>query len=125
MEGAEKVESDPKVIKWGSKLGMIVNLLQEIINSEISAKILVYSQWDDSLTLLAHVLDEVNINYRVMKAKNHYDSTSEFKNDPSVSVLLMLLQQGNNGLDMSVATHIIIMEPILSASKCYSLYLSY
>ena len=67
MEGAEKVESDPKVIKWGSKLGIIVNLLQEIINSEISAKILVYSQWDDSLTLLAHVLDEVNINYRVMK----------------------------------------------------------
>ena len=70
--------------KWGRKMGTMINLIQSIIrSSEVCPKILVYSQWQDSLSMLR----------------------------------VMLLQQGNNGLDMSIASHIIIMEPILSASE--------
>lgn len=57
-----------------------------------------------------------NIKYMMMTNKNHYESTEAFKTDPTVPVFLMKLQKGNNGLDMSVASHIVIFEPILSAS---------
>lgn len=56
------------------------------------------------------------IKYLMMKEKNRYESTEAFKTDPTVPVFLMRLQKGNNGLDMSVASHIVIFEPILSAS---------
>lgn len=56
------------------------------------------------------------IKYLMMDKSNHFKSTQEFKSDPTIPVFLMKLQKGNNGLDMSVASHIIIFEPILSAS---------
>lgn len=52
-----------------------------------------------------------------MENKNNYKNTTIFKSDFTIPVFLIRLQQGNNGLDLSVATHIIVMEPVLSASK--------
>ena len=52
-----------------------------------------------------------------MKNTDYYQSTEAFKTNPKIPVFLMLLQKGNNGLDMSVASHIVIFEPILSASR--------
>ena len=47
-------------LKWGSKMGKIVSIIQSILNDDDadpeSKKILVYSQWEDSLFILAHVL---------------------------------------------------------------------
>lgn len=121
LQGSQNTQVTEKVSKWGSKLGKIVSIIEEILDKELSPKILVYSQWEDSLSLLSHVLSSSHIACRTMSRRNNYESTMEFKNDPSVTVLLMLLQQGNNGLDMSMATHIIIMEPILSASVDWTL----
>ena len=46
--------------KWGSKIDKILEIIQGILNDEdadpASKKILVYSQWEDSLTVLGHVL---------------------------------------------------------------------
>lgn len=117
-------------LKWGSKMGKIVSIIQSILNDDDadpeSKKILVYSQWEDSLFILAHVLKwvldgrlilrESNIRYLVMNRTKHYENTFQFRNDPKIPVFLMRLQQGNNGLDLSVATHVIVMEPVLSAS---------
>ena len=39
--------------KWGRKMGTMINLIQSIIrSSEVCPKILVYSQWQDSLSML-------------------------------------------------------------------------
>ena len=47
-------------LKWGSKMGKILYIIQSILNDANadpeSKKILVYSQWEDSLYILAHVL---------------------------------------------------------------------
>ena len=115
--------------KWGRKLGSMINLIQSIITgSEECPKILVYSQWQDSLSMLRVILEwawrpglmgrEVKIKCILMTRDHNYRSTTVFKESNDIPVLLMLLQQGNNGLDMSIASHIIIMEPILSASAC-------
>lgn len=60
---------------------------------------------------------ESQIKYLIMNRTKNYENTFQFRNDPSISVFLMRLQQGNNGLDLSVATHVIVMEPVLSASR--------
>lgn len=115
LEGTETQQTE-SVSKYGSKLGKIVEIIQDIIDKEGVPKILVYSQWEDSLHLLSQILMELNIRCIFMTRKDNYTSTIQFKTNPNIAVFLLLLQQGNNGLDMSIATHIIIMEPILSAS---------
>lgn len=46
--------------KWGSKIDKILEIIQGILNDQdadpASKKILIYSQWEDSLTVLGHVL---------------------------------------------------------------------
>ena len=44
-----------------------------------------------------------------MNRSKHYENTFQFRNDPKIPVFLMRLQQGNNGLDLSVATHVIVI----------------
>ena len=53
----------------------------------------------------------------MMTRNNYYESVEIFKKSHNIPVFLMQLQKGNNGLDMSVATHVVIFEPILSASR--------
>lgn len=115
LEGTETQQTE-SVSKYGSKMGKIVEIIQDIIDKEGFPKILVYSQWEDSLHLLSQILMELKIPCIFMTRKDNYASTVLFKTNPNIAVFLLLLQQGNNGLDMSIATHIIIMEPILSAS---------
>ena len=116
LQGSEEIITK-EVSQWGTKLGKIVSIIQEIIENNTNPKILVYSQWEDSLSLLHNILSSIKISACVMTRVNNYESVTTFKKDPSIHVLLLLLQQGNNGLDMSMANHIIIMEPILSASR--------
>ena len=56
-----------------------------------------------------------------MESTKNYGNTTIFKTDFTIPVFLMRLQQGNNGLDLSIATHIIVMEPVLSASRLIEL----
>ena len=109
-------------------MGVLLDLIRDLIRKGPDTKILVYSQWMDSLSMLKVILEswrvnglirrENYINCMLMTRKHNYESTSVFRESKNMPVFLMLLQQGNNGLDMSVASHIIIMEPILSASVC-------
>ena len=103
-------------------MGVLLDLIRDLIRKGPDTKILVYSQWMDSLSMLKVILEswrvnglirrENYINCLLMTRKHNYESTSVFRESKNMPVFLMLLQQGNNGLDMSVASHII------SASVC-------
>ena len=69
--------------KWGRKMGTMINLIQSIIrSSEVCPKILVYSQWQDSLSMLRVILEcawrqslmgrEVDINCILMTRDHNY-----------------------------------------------------
>lgn len=72
-------------IKWGSKMGKILDIIQSILNDENadpeSKKILVYSQWEDSLCILAHVLQYVIVlSFHVQRVTNqvfNYEQNKE------------------------------------------------
>ena len=104
--------------RWGMKMGALVHLIRRIMKKEKrNTKILVYSQWEDSLIVIGKVLQACDIKFLMMTRNNYYESVEIFKKSHNIPVFLMQLQKGNNGLDMSVATHVVIFEPILSASR--------
>ena len=60
---------------------------------------------------------ESSIRFILMSRARNYENVFRFRKDPTIPILLMRLQQGNNGFDLSCATHVIVMEPVLSASR--------
>ena len=55
LQGSEESIGE-NVSKWGSKLGKIIEIIRDIIQNNRIPKILVYSQWNDTLVLLSNIL---------------------------------------------------------------------
>jgi len=102
-----------------------------ITSTDGTAKVLVFSSWNDVLDVLEHSLAANNISYVRMKGgRKSQAALSRFKGQVSnvnvdevkktasnmkpVQVLLMLIQHGANGLNLLEAQHVILVEPLLN-----------
>jgi SNF2 family DNA or RNA helicase len=116
-EAAENENINPLVIKYGSKLGKLIQTTRTLLSQD--ARIIIFSQWDDMLTLIGKSMLENGIDcsfisgnvYRRNKAINRFKMGG---NDNSV--ILLSLANSASGTNLTEATHIIIVEPI-DASK--------
>jgi len=86
----------------------------EIINtSPIDDKILIFSQWEHSLTVLGKYLKENNVEYLEYNGNINIDTKNiilrKFK-ETSTKVLLVTLTSGGVGLNLNFANHVIIMD---------------
>ena len=80
------------------------------------SKVVLFSQWTTCLDLLAGMLAFLDINYatfdgRVNSLEEREATLCRFKNDPTCEVLLTSLGAGGEGLNLTFANHIILMEP--------------
>ncbi|CAF1108288.1 unnamed protein product [Didymodactylos carnosus] len=122
--------------RYGSKVDGIVTFIVNLLNNEnvddntaattatattttMTAeeqpplKILVFSQWNDILSIIGTSLRSNAVSFL------HFDSTialEEFRNNPTISILLMPLSRGANGLNLTEATHVILAEPSMNRS---------
>ena len=118
---------------WGTKLGAVVKLLMairggcfndpdtaEVIKSEpdpsSTPKTIVFSQWVDVLVILSQALKENGIRYtRIEGSKSIKTALPPFQQPTSgIDVLLLPLSSGAKGLNITEATHVIMVEPLLS-----------
>ncbi|KAF8680793.1 hypothetical protein HU200_045640 [Digitaria exilis] len=116
---------------YGTKIEAVTRRILRITSSDGTAKVLVFSSWNDVLDVLEHSLAANNISYVRMKGgRKSHAALSQFKGQLSntnvdkvektisrmepVQVLLMLIQHGANGLNLLEAQHVILMEPLLN-----------
>jgi len=97
-----------------TKIGAVIQQLLEIKTKEPDAKCLVFSTWVDVLLIISRALDENSITYRSLFSNAMQKSLNSFKRDPDISVLLVPVQSGANGLNLVEATHVLLVEPILN-----------
>lgn len=79
-------------------------------------KVVLFSQWTSCLDLLGWMLDHENIGYarydgRVNTMEDREHVIDHFKNTPECQVLLTSLGAGGEGVNLTFASHVIIMEP--------------
>lgn len=104
--------SNPLIIKYGTKLGKLIQITRTLLSQD--ARIIIFSQWDDMLSLIGKSMGENGIDcsfisgnvYRKNKAINR------FKMGGANSVILLSLAKSASGTNLTEATHIIIVEPI-------------
>ena len=96
---------------WGTKVTAIVEQVQALPAGD---KCLIFSQWDDMLSLIARALSENEVPFRRLQGAGTLDAAlHSFRNDPSVRVLLLPLKSGANGISLVEAQHVFLSEPLL------------
>uniref|UniRef100_A0A2S2R190 E3 ubiquitin-protein ligase n=1 Tax=Sipha flava TaxID=143950 RepID=A0A2S2R190_9HEMI len=110
------VEASSIVIKgsFSTKIESVTLKLIELITQDPKVKVLIFSTWEKALNLLGEALEQNSINFRILKPGNKYKKTlKDFKENDKINALLMKLSLGSKGLNLTEATRVFFMEPII------------
>ena len=112
--------------RYGSKFAAIGGYLQSIMHSTDNVKIIVFSQYEETLTDLTSIMcaaDEVSFNNQIVyckgnifqrrKALNAFNSTEP----GSPRILLLSLAHSASGTHLPIATHIILVDPVVGSEE--------
>lgn len=107
---------------YGSKVDMIVKQVLYLRSLDPEVQIVIFSQWQDLLVILAFAFDKANISYVSAKGshaaayKNRKtDPVEEFKNKNSIKTCFLFNAQAQaSGLTLINATHIFLCEPLVN-----------
>ncbi|KAK4229547.1 ATP-dependent helicase ULS1 [Podospora fimiseda] len=97
-----------------AKVTRVLDLLREI--QETGEKTIIFSQWTSLLDLIeCQIKDKLGIRYSRytgdMSCNKRNDAVTEFVEEPDNKVMLVSLKAGNAGLNLTVASRIIICDP--------------
>ncbi|KAH0828319.1 SNF2 family N-terminal domain containing protein [Fonsecaea pedrosoi] len=115
-----------------AKITRTVELLEEIKNSGENEKTIIFSNFTSFLDLVElplwkHKDFSKYVRYDgSMSAKDRNDAVLEFTDNPNCKVILVSLKAGNAGLNLTVANHVIMLDPFWNpfveyqaADRCY------
>uniref|UniRef100_A0A336MKX4 CSON001404 protein n=1 Tax=Culicoides sonorensis TaxID=179676 RepID=A0A336MKX4_CULSO len=102
---------------FSAKIVRIIKEIFRIKREDPDVKIVIFSHWDHILHFIADALRQNEITF-TMHAYNHryIDQIQEFKTN-SHTCLLLPLAAGSKGLNLTEATHVFLVEPILNPSE--------
>ena len=96
---------------WGTKVTAIVEQVHALPAGD---KCLIFSQWDDMLSLIGRALDQNGVPFRRLQGAGTLDAALHgFRHDASVRALLLPLKSGANGISLVEAQHVFLAEPLL------------
>jgi hypothetical protein len=111
-------ETNPLIQKYGSKLGKLVSIIRHLVAQD-KTRIIVFSQWDDMLSLVGKTLAENEIENCFVKGNvwSRNSAIRKFKagkNDSGIDnkVIMLSLKNAASGTNLTEATHIFFIEPI-------------
>ncbi|KAK6344981.1 hypothetical protein TWF718_006926 [Orbilia javanica] len=103
---------------WHSsaKIEKVREILKSIRENDPSEKTIIFSSFTSFLDLLSVPLGrEDRFDFErydgSMTAKDRNDAVLNFTENPDVTVMLVSLKAGNSGLNLTVASHVIIIDP--------------
>ncbi|KAK6522569.1 hypothetical protein TWF281_002008 [Arthrobotrys megalospora] len=103
---------------WHSsaKIEKVREILRSVRQNDPTEKTIIFSSFTSFLDLLSIPLDrEDKFDFErydgSMSAKDRNDAVLNFTENPDVTVMLVSLKAGNSGLNLTVASHVIIIDP--------------
>ncbi|KAG0044007.1 hypothetical protein BGZ83_010778 [Gryganskiella cystojenkinii] len=96
-----------------SKIDRMIDVVQDVIRKR--EKVIVFSQFTSLLSLIEKPLQSQGIKYLKydgsMSPQARNEAVHKMTNDPRFSVMLISLKCGSLGLNMTVANHVVMMDP--------------
>jgi len=126
-------EEGPKIAvkgSYGSKIECVTRTVLRLLRRDPGAKLLVFSQWSDLLDLVAHAFKANGVAFVHARERRHLAGALEdFRRGgrpaspggqgptaaggATVNALLLPLRLGGNGLNITEAQHVFLVEPLL------------
>lgn len=107
--------------KYGTKLAAVVRKLQEIRKEDPTAKAIVFTQFDDIRRKVATALQEFGVPVvQLQGSVGQRDKTIREWQTNSTShqfVLLLSLAQSASGTNLTAASHVLLLHPMLAATR--------
>ena len=102
--------------KYGSKLGTLILKVKEIISSDSTNRVIIFSQWDVMLRLIGKTLSENKINNSFVKGNVYCRARAinNFKKGEESQVIMLSLSNSASGTDFVEGSHVLFVEPINS-----------
>ena len=99
------------VNKWGTKMSRLIEYLKEILQND-DHRVIIFSQWDRMLKMIANVLKESSVNHVFINGSIHVVNSKilKFKIDKSIKVVLLSSDKASSGLNLTEATHIVLLD---------------
>lgn len=95
---------------WGTKVERLVSDLLDMKSRQ--EKGIVFSQWEDLLTIIENALSLNNILYTRPKGRKNVGKCTNIFRGADISVLLLNVKSGAEGLTLVNATHVFMVEPL-------------
>ncbi|CAJ1340948.1 unnamed protein product [Effrenium voratum] len=104
--------------KYGTKLAVLVQKLHELRHSDHTAKVILFVQFDDLKRKVCAALNEFGIPCAVLHGGvgQRASIIRDWQNNPQSDtfVLLLSLQQSASGTNLTAASHVIFLHPMLA-----------
>lgn len=110
-------DADVKILgSHSKKVEAIVKTMLVIKKEDPEAKAIIFSGWEKLLEILRTALIMNGISVRQLQTGNRFQQClADFKNkDLRVDALLLPVRSGAKGLNLTEATHVLLVEPILN-----------
>eukprot|EP01134_Creolimax_fragrantissima_P005867 CFRG5867T1 len=98
--------------EFNAKVETIVRYLKHLYITSPEVKSIVFSQWKESLKIIARALQANGIHYVDLQGTKSI-AIRKFNSDPSITVFLLSGKQQASGLTLVRATHCFLVEPLL------------
>lgn len=101
-----------------SKLSALLKALKAMRDEDSTAKALIFTQFNTTLEWLGARLVEEGFTFRhisgSMPLKQRTKAILAFQKDPPTTVFLLSMRSGAVGINLTSATHVFLMEPVLN-----------
>ena len=109
-----------------TKVDALLTGVQNMLKKDKTNKAVVFSQYIRMLDILEWRLLTKNITVvklmGYMPLKERQSVLARFKTDPNVSVILMSLKTGGEGLNIQEASHVFTIEPCKGKQTCFCFF---
>lgn len=113
-------QSQARCPKHGSKISLLVDKLKDLRAMDSHAKVILFVQFDDLIDKVSSALSEFGIpNARLRgSVANRGKILDDWQNNHSSSTFVLLLSLGENasGTNLTAASHVVFLQPMLTSS---------
>ncbi len=102
---------DAKCGVKGAKLELLMEQLEDVLEDQ--HKVLVFSQFTSLLSLLRKDIEQKGWDYEYLdgKTRKRAEPVNRFQEDPNCKLFLISLKAGGNGLNLTAADYVFILDP--------------
>ena len=108
------LKEEALIEKWGTKFARMLRLVSEVLQQDPEHRIIIFSQWDKTLTMIQKALSSINVDNVIIQGQIYtiQSRIQRFRTDPSCRVVLISSSKNASGVNLTEASHVLLLDSL-------------